>query len=83
MTYIIVDVELNGAIQPYDTYVEYKAIEYIEIPYICPDPKSDAKRSLSNLTNHLIHIQKVIDRNGQFLIQLAESGLRIIGYAWL
>ena len=64
-------------------YVEYREIDWIEIPKSVPDPRADSKRSLPEIKNDLTHLKKFIEsHNTQFHIQTVDSGLRIIGYTW-
>ena len=71
-----------GDIHPYP-YVEYKTIDWLEIPKIFSNPLSNKKRPLPNINHDLINIQNFLEsQSSQFPIQMVDSGLRIIGYTW-
>jgi len=63
-------------------YGPYREIDWIFIPREYEIPHSDIKRPLPKKQNDIIIIKEMIDRLGEYPIELSTDGLKICGYKW-
>jgi hypothetical protein len=70
-----------GDEMPYP-YGPFKEIEYVKIPKEYPNPHSDPKRDLPDLSNDLDDLKSYLESIAKFPIFEYEDCIRIVGYEW-
>ncbi len=67
---------------PPSPYAQLREIDWILIPQLYKDPRSDSKRPLPQQTNDIDKILEHIKKYGQFPIFHTDNGFKILGYKW-